>query len=89
MDKLVLPEIEHLRDKVTDEQLEAIKAVLDSNQDVFSKHEAGIGCCNFVEHEIELEESAVPHREGARRMNPNRSDACSKEIETLLDYDMI
>ena len=21
-------------------------------------------CCNFVEHEIELEENAVPHREG-------------------------
>ena len=36
----------------------------------FSKHKADIGCCNFVEHEIELEESAVPHRERARRMTP-------------------
>ena len=27
--------------------------------------------------------------EGARRMIPNKSDACRKEIETLLDYDMI
>ena len=32
MDK---PEIEHLRGKVTDEQLEAIKDVLDRNQDFF------------------------------------------------------
>ena len=47
------------------------------------------GCCNFVEHEIELEENAVPHREGARRMTPHKSDACRKEIETLLEYDMI
>ena len=37
MDKLVLPEIEHLRGKVTDEQLEAIKDVLERNEDVFSK----------------------------------------------------
>ena len=74
---------------MTDEQLEAIKDVLDRNQDAFSKHKADIGCCNFVEHEIELDESAVPHREGARRMTLNKSDAYRKEIETLLEYDMI
>ena len=64
MDKPVLPDIEHLRGKIMDEQLEAIKDVLDRNQDVFSRYKADIGCCNFNEHEIELEESAVPHREG-------------------------
>ena len=88
-DKPVLPEIEHLRGNITDEQLEAIKDVLERNEDVFSKHKADSGCCNFVEHEIELEESAVPHREGARRTTPHKSDACRKEIETLLEYDMI
>ena len=30
-----------------------------------------------------------PHREGARPISPNKSDACRKEIETLLEYDMI
>ena len=88
-DKPVLPEIEHLRGKVTDEQLEAIKDVLERNEDVFSKHKADNGCCNFVEHELELEESAVSHWEGARSMTPHKSDACRKEIETLLEYDMI
>ena len=34
-DKPVLPEIEHVRGKITDEQLEAIKDVLDRNEDVF------------------------------------------------------
>ena len=53
------------------------------------RHKADIGCCNFVEHEIELEENAVPHREGARRMTPHKSEACRKEMETLLEYDMI
>ena len=88
-DKPVLPDIEHLRGKITDEQLEAIKDVLERNEDVFSKHKANIGYCNFVEHETELEECAVPHREEARRMTPHKSDACRKELETLLEYVMI
>ena len=89
MDKPVLPEIEHFRGKVKDDQLEAIKDVLERNEDVFSKHKADIGCCYFVGHEIELEESAVPHREGARHMTPHKSDVCRKGVETLLEYDMI
>ena len=89
MDKPVSPEIEHLRGMVTDEQLKAIKVVLERNEDVFLKHKADIGCCNFVEHEIELEESAVRLRERARRMTPHKLEACRKEIETLLEYDMI
>ena len=88
-DKPVLPEIEHLRGKLTDEQLKAIKDVLERNEDVFSKHKADIGCCSFLEHELELEESAVRHREGLRRMTPHKSDACRKEIETLLEFDII
>ena len=60
MDKSVLPEIKHLRGKVMNEQLEAIKNVLDRNQEVFSRHKADIGCCKFVEHELGLEESAAP-----------------------------
>ena len=63
--------------------------MLSRNADVFSKHEANIGCCNFVEHEIEIEEGSVPYREGARRMTPHKSEACSKEIEMLIEYDMI
>ena len=53
-DKPVLPEIEHLRGKLTDEQLEAIKDVLERNEEVFSRHKADFVCCIFVEHEIEL-----------------------------------
>ena len=43
VDKTVLPEIEYLRRKVTDEQLEAIKDVLDRNQHVFSRPKADFG----------------------------------------------
>ena len=88
-DKQFLPEIEHLKGKTGEGDFESLRAVLNRNADVFSKHKADIGCCNFVEHEIELEEGAVPHREGARRMTPHKSEACRAEIEMLLEYDMI
>ena len=77
----VLPEIEHLKRKIGEGDFELLRDVLNRNADVFSRHKADIGCCNFVEHEIELEEGAVPHREGARRMTPHKSEACRAEIE--------
>ena len=76
-DKPVLPEIEHLKRKISEADFELLREVLNRNADVFSKHRADIGCCNFVEHEIELEEGALTHREGARRMTPQKSKCCS------------
>ena len=88
-DKPVLPEIEHLKGKIGEGDFEKLRYLLNRNADVFSKHKADIGCCNFVEHEIELEEGAVHHREGAMRMTPHKSEACRAEIAMLLEYDMI
>ena len=88
-DKPVLPEIEHLRGKIGEGEFESLRAVLNRNAEVFSKPKADIGCCNIVEHEIELEEDAIPHWEGAKRMAPHKSDECRAEIEMLLEYDMI
>ena len=88
-DKPVLHEIECLRGKIVDKELDSLRAVLNRNEDVFSRHEADIGCCNSVEHEIEIEEGSVLHREGARRMTQHKSEACRKEIEVLMKYDMI
>ena len=88
-DKPVLPEIEHLEGKIGEGDFKKLRDLLNRNADVFSKHKADIGGCNFVEHEIELEEGAVPHRQGSRRMTPHKSEACRAEIEMLLEYDMI
>ena len=88
-DKPVLPEIEHSKGKIGEGDFEKLRDLLNRNADVFSKQKADIGCCNFVEHEIELEECAGPHREGARRTTPHKSEACRAEIEMLLEYDMI
>ena len=87
--KPVLPETEQLKGKVSDKELDSLRAVLNWKADDFSKHKADIGCCNFVEHETEIEEGSVSHREGAKRMTTHNSKACRKEIEMLMEYDMI
>ena len=50
-DKPVFSEIEHLRGKINERDFESLKAVLNRNADVISKHKADIDCCSFVEHE--------------------------------------
>ena len=39
----VLPEIEHLKSKISDKEQDFLRAVLNWNEDVFSKHKADIG----------------------------------------------
>ena len=78
-----------MKGKISVKQLDLLKAVLNRNADVFSKHKADKSCCIFVEHAIEIEQSSVHHRKGARGMTPHKSEARRKEIEKLKDYDMI
>ena len=47
--KPVLPETERLKGKIGEGDFESLRAVLNWNAEVFSKHKADIGCCNFVE----------------------------------------
>ena len=82
--KPVLLEIDHLRSKIVEVKLKMLQGVLNPNANII-KIKADIVCCNFFEHEIEVEEDAVPHREEARRMTPHKSEACRAEIEMLLD----
>ena len=62
-----------MRNKICEGDFGSLKAVLNWNANVFSKHKVGIGCFNFVEHGIELEA---------------KSEAC-REKERSLEYDMI
>ena len=73
--KLVLSEIEHLKSKISDKELDSLREVLNRNADVLSQHKADIGCCNFVESEKEIEEGSVPQREGATRVTQHKSEA--------------
>ena len=82
--KSVASEIEHLKSKKSYKELDSLRAVLSRNADKFPKHKAHVGCCNSVEHEIEIGNCSVPHREGARKMTTHKSEARRKEFEMLM-----
>ena len=53
------------------------------------KRKADIGCCTIAKHTIEVEPGAVPHREGARRMSPEKAERANQEVRSLLALGMI
>jgi len=53
------------------------------------KHKADIGRCKIAKHRIEVEPDAIPHREGARRMSPEKAEKANNEVHNLLALGMI
>ena len=56
---------------------------------LFMKHKADLGRCKLLEHFIDLEPDAIPHREGARRMTPDKASKANEEVRHLLALGMI
>ena len=63
--------------------------VLNEYDDLFMKHKADIGKCTIAKHRIELEPEAIPHREGARRMSPDKAAKANQEVRNLLALGLI
>ena len=58
--------------------------VLNEYDDLFMKHKADIGRCTIAKHRIEQEPEVIPHREGARRMSPDKAAKANQEVRNLL-----
>ena len=68
---------------------DSLNNILTEFDDLFMKHKADIGRCTIPKHPVELEPGAVPHREGARRMSPEKAERANKEVRNLLALGMI
>ena len=53
------------------------------------KYKANIRKCKIAKHTVEVEPDAVPHREGARRMSPDKTERANQEVRDLLALGMI
>ena len=53
------------------------------------KNKTDIGRCKIAKHKIELEPEAIPHREGARRMSPDKAAKANQEVQNLLALGLI
>ena len=68
---------------------ESLDNILNEFDDLFMKRKADIGRCTIAKHTIEVEPGAVPHREGARRMSPEKAERANQEVRSLLALAMI
>ena len=68
---------------------DTLSKLLREFDDLFMKYKADIGKCKIAKHPVEVEPGAVPHREGARRMSPEKAERANQEFRDLLALGMI
>ena len=67
----------------------SLENILTEFDNLFMKQKADIGRCTIAKHPVELKPGAVPHREGARRMSPEKAERANQEVRSLLALGMI
>ena len=68
---------------------ESLGNLLSEFDDLFMKHKAEIGRCTIAKHPVEVEPGAIQHREGSRRMSPEKAEHANQEVRNLLTLGMI
>ena len=81
-----IKEVQNLWGLKASASLENILTVFD---DLVMKTKADFGRCTIAKHPVELEPGAIPHREGARRMSPEKAERPNQEVRNLLALGMI
>ena len=72
-----------------EEARDQLANVLNEYDDLFMKHKTNIGRCRIAKPRIELEPEAIRHREGARRMSPDKAAKTNQEVQNLLALGLI
>ena len=76
-------------DWLVTEQREKLPRVLWFHREVFQKSKNEMRCTDLIQHEIELVEGAVPHKEPSRRLSPEKQRQASEQIDELLEKGVI
>ena len=82
-------QLEEVQDLYGHKASASLENVLTEFDDLFMKHKADIDRCTIAKHPVEVESSAVPHREGARRMSSEKAERANQEVRILLALGMI
>ena len=67
------PDLSSVLSSWGEEARNKLETILNEYEDLFMKKRSDIGRCKIAKHKIELEPEAIPHREGARRMSPDKA----------------
>ena len=82
-------QLQEVKDLWGSEGSTSLENILTEFDDLFMKHKAEIGRCTIAKHPVEVEPGAIPHREGARRVSPEKTERANQEVRNLLFLVMI
>ena len=83
------PDLSSVLSSWGEEARNKLETILNEYEDLFMKNKSDIGRCKIAKHKIELEPEAIPHREGARRMFPDKAAKANQEVQNLLALALI
>ena len=72
-----------------EEARDKLELISTEYEDLFMKNKSDIGKCKITKHRIELEPEARPHREGAKRLSPDKAAKANQEVQNLLALGLI
>ena len=72
-----------------EEARDKLELILTEYEDLFMKNKSDIGKCKIAKHRKQLEPEAIPHRDGARRMSPDKAAKANQEVQNLLALGLI
>ncbi len=84
-----LPPIEHLRERLNEQEFERLQSILSKHVEAFQKDKKDIGLTDLIEHEIELVTGAQPHKETVRRLNPEKQRQAAEQVEDLINKGVV
>ncbi len=79
-----IPPLDHL-DWMGSEEKEKLQRILWDHMEAFQKNKEDLGRTTLIQHEIELVEGAVPHKEPSRPMSPEKTRQANEQVEELLN----
>ena len=83
------PDLSSVLSSWGEEWRDKLEVILTEYEDLFMKNKSDIGRCKIAKHRVELEPEAVPHREGGRRMSPDKAAKANQEVQNLLALGLI
>ena len=63
--------------------------ILIENKAIFARNKNDLGCTHLMEHEIDLVEGAEAHREGLRRLSPEKLRQANDQLDALVEMGVV
>ena len=83
------PDFNDVRETWGVEAVKQLEELIEEYNTVFMQYKGDIGKCKIAKHRIRLLPDCIPHREGARRMTPEKAAKANQEVRHLLALGLI